>query len=1098
MRAASIAVSALLITTASPASAAVHRVPSQYATIQAGIDAAVEGDTVLVAPGTYTGAGNRDLAFNGTNLLLTSEAGAEQTIVDCELESRAITFDHGESGASAVIGLTLRRGWAETGAAIYCNGASPVLRQLIISDCQAGGWYGGDGGGISLRAGSDAVIEDVILRDNQVGHSHASSSGGGGLAAISSSPVIRRVSFMRNIVSAGDYDGWGSAVGGGAFFFNSTPTIEDAVFFANRVSAAGSVDNRGGGIYAKGDLVLSGVTLVGNAMTFGGGTAVYCAEGTLTLDRCIIAFNARESHYPSPAIYGTATASCCLAFGNELGDWVGGLAGQGGLNGNFSADPQFCDLAQGDLCVTDLSPCLPEHNACGVVVGALGMGCLGHAPSAFAASTNRSDGIKLTWDWDWSEPIGFQIERDGVLVFEVTDPAQRSWLDVEVSLGSHAYSLRAIQAGDLGPAASATGKRLPTPIDVVSPNGGEVLRVGVVATLCWNPNSGSAEELVDIELSRSGPDGPWETLFAGTAHDGEEPWLVTGSYELDCWLRVRSQDSQDTSDAAFKIGTRKIRVPSDVPTVADALAQTASQDTVALAPGLYLEHGLEMVSEAVLLGNPEEPGTVVIDGQGMGRILDCSGVDSLTLVEGITFQNGYTQWQGAAINCTSASLTIQHCNFAGNHASSYGGAIAKTYNHGRLRLLSCTFEGNRSDDRGGAVALHDRRSEITDCLFIGNEAPEGGAISCEIRVPAITFCHFTENRAELRGGAIAFYLTVITPEAKTRSCVFVDNHSDGDGGALSMIESALNLTNLTLVGNTADDEGNAIYYSATRAGTWDRCLIVGSGAGPAIACGENALPTLTCSNLFDASDDEWAGCAASQLGVSGNISADPLFCDAEHGDYRLQADSPCLSANNTCGVLIGAFGAGCEETPVALASFTATPAIGAVDLAWEADALADFRLTGTRAAASWDVAWQAAGSGRFHARDGNSQLAPGGEVSYRLEGRLPGEDWQLLRTLAVTLPPAFETRLLAPHPNPFNPAVTLPFTLATPGRVRLEVFDLAGRRIATLADGHLAAGEQALVWDGRDAAGNPQASGVYFARLAAAGTTETKRLVLLR
>ena len=59
-------------------------VPADQPTIQAGIDAAADGDTVLVADGTYTGDGNRDIDFGGKSIVLKSENGPVLTVIDCE------------------------------------------------------------------------------------------------------------------------------------------------------------------------------------------------------------------------------------------------------------------------------------------------------------------------------------------------------------------------------------------------------------------------------------------------------------------------------------------------------------------------------------------------------------------------------------------------------------------------------------------------------------------------------------------------------------------------------------------------------------------------------------------------------------------------------------------------------------------------------------------------------------------------------------------------------------------------------------------------------------------------------------------------------
>ncbi|MHB8080240.1 MAG: FlgD immunoglobulin-like domain containing protein, partial [Candidatus Krumholzibacteriia bacterium] len=95
-------------------------------------------------------------------------------------------------------------------------------------------------------------------------------------------------------------------------------------------------------------------------------------------------------------------------------------------------------------------------------------------------------------------------------------------------------------------------------------------------------------------------------------------------------------------------------------------------------------------------------------------------------------------------------------------------------------------------------------------------------------------------------------------------------------------------------------------------------------------------------------------------------------------------------------------------------------------------------------------------------------------------------------------PPPARARLAAPYPNPFNPRVTVPFTLARAGTVRLAVFDAAGRLVATLLDAARPAGEGRVVWDGRDAAGRPVASGVYYVELRSEGAVGRRALLLAR
>ncbi|HPF36464.1 MAG TPA: FlgD immunoglobulin-like domain containing protein, partial [Candidatus Krumholzibacteria bacterium] len=93
---------------------------------------------------------------------------------------------------------------------------------------------------------------------------------------------------------------------------------------------------------------------------------------------------------------------------------------------------------------------------------------------------------------------------------------------------------------------------------------------------------------------------------------------------------------------------------------------------------------------------------------------------------------------------------------------------------------------------------------------------------------------------------------------------------------------------------------------------------------------------------------------------------------------------------------------------------------------------------------------------------------------------------------AVEEAPA-RTMLLGASPNPFNPRTTLRYALAQAGPVRLTVSDMRGRRLAVLVDGVRPAGEHAVVWDGRDAAGRALGSGAYVGVFEAEGRRETRR-----
>ena len=97
--------------------------------------------------------------------------------------------------------------------------------------------------------------------------------------------------------------------------------------------------------------------------------------------------------------------------------------------------------------------------------------------------------------------------------------------------------------------------------------------------------------------------------------------------------------------------------------------------------------------------------------------------------------------------------------------------------------------------------------------------------------------------------------------------------------------------------------------------------------------------------------------------------------------------------------------------------------------------------------------------------------------------------------------PAAAARLQPPYPNPFNPQTTIAFEVAPEGAgqpLRLEVLDLRGRVVRTLATGSRGEGRHEVVFDGRDQRGERLASGVYLARLRVAGSEQTQFLTMVK
>jgi len=339
---------AVTVLAVSTAQGAIINVPGDEPTIQAGIDAAVDGDEVVVAPGTYL----ESIDFLGKAIWLRSSAGAELTMIDGTGNFHVVACGSGEGPDTVLSGFTITGGNAngsppddDGGGMFNYNGSSPTVTNCTFSDNSASFF----GGGMRNANSSSPTVTNCTFTGNEAGLI------GGGMHNGSSSPTVTNCTFTGN-----------SAVfnaGGMSNFANSSPTVTNCTFSGNSASSSGggmrnanassptvtnctfsgnSASSSGGGMYndnASSPTVIN-CTFSGNSAVTDGGGMWNGSTSSPTVANCILRNNSPDE------IFGPAT----VAYSDVQGGYPG--------IGNIDADPLFVDPDNGDFRLQAGSPCI--------------------------------------------------------------------------------------------------------------------------------------------------------------------------------------------------------------------------------------------------------------------------------------------------------------------------------------------------------------------------------------------------------------------------------------------------------------------------------------------------------------------------------------------------------------------------------------------------------------------------------------------------------------------------------------------------------------------------------------------------------------------
>jgi hypothetical protein len=276
--------------------------------------------------------------------------------------------------------LTLRNGDAAYyfGSGIRAEG-DPILKGLIIEDCRR------SPRGVGLYVSGGATITDCVLRNNRT--TGGDTIGGGAYfqsLGYAHAPLVRGLEAYGNQAESGsgiyynDFIGHledlyvHDNLGSGMVVYNGEvdgigPTIENSLF----------LNNAGSGLAFDAGIVLRNCTFVGNGPAGTWVGAIHCASTwdhpmQPRITQCIVAFNHGSGISWWETLHGPI--DCNNVFGNTYADYVN-LPNLTGQYGNISTDPLFCGRGGNPYGLHADSPCAPENNDCGLLMGAFPVAC---------------------------------------------------------------------------------------------------------------------------------------------------------------------------------------------------------------------------------------------------------------------------------------------------------------------------------------------------------------------------------------------------------------------------------------------------------------------------------------------------------------------------------------------------------------------------------------------------------------------------------------------------------------------------------------------------------------------------------------------------
>jgi parallel beta-helix repeat protein len=351
-----------------------------------------------------------------------------------------------------------------------------------------------------------------------------------------------------------------------------------------------------------------------------------------------------------------------------------------------------------------------------------------------------------------------------------------------------------------------------------------------------------------------------------------------------------------------------ILVPTDFPTIQQAIDAATATDRVVVGPGTWTEN--IAMKDSVDVVSTDGAAATTIEGSGAPQTVDAQMVTAT--LTGFTITGGDSPTTGGGIRIwDSSDVTVEDCIVTGNNADGQGGGIsirdsqatvtgttvtANTADGGGgifiegavagdVTISSCTVNGNTATSGGGGLLADNGDFTLTQSAVYDNTtAGVGGGIALDSSDPSITFCSIYLNTA-VDGGGISFH-----------------NQS---GGTLE--STTLYMNNAPIGGAVSCTNGSSPTIAQT--------IMASSVTGGAMNCAQVSTPDVSCCLFWN----NTGGDALCGNDGGSNQVADPEFCRVQpevDGFFGLQEDSAAAAANSLCQLLIGEADVACGLSPV--------------------------------------------------------------------------------------------------------------------------------------------------------------------------------------